>query len=124
MNETIAFQPETREKFFSNRSVILPLILLIVGNLLTWAYLAWRMHPQSEPIYLHYTIYFGVDLIGAWYRLYFLPGIGLVAAVANIIFARLLYKRNTMMAYLILWVTGVAQFLLLLGVFLIVQQNI
>lgn len=100
---------------------------LLIGaafsHVLVWAFALWQVHPQEEQLYLHYNIYFGVDLIGPWYRFYLLPVIGLVILFVNIALARILFRKEKMMPYIILGITMVYQLLLLLASYLIIQQN-
>lgn len=57
---------------------------------LSWVVPAWRLAPLVEMgsvVPLHYNIYFGVDLVGNWRLVYFLPGFATVVFIVNSIVA-------------------------------------
>lgn len=56
------------------------------------AFLAFVVRPGAEDRTLHYTTVFGIDLVGAGYRLYLLPGVGLAALLANAVIALVLRR--------------------------------
>lgn len=49
------------------------------------------MVEPGSIVPLHYNIYFGVDYVGKWYWVYFLPGFGTVAFILNAVLA---YKER------------------------------
>ena len=68
--------------------------LLVIGS---FALLLWQVAPvisESRYIPLHYNIYFGVDRFGPWYNAFFLPGIGAILLIVNIIFEVFFIKRE------------------------------
>ena len=54
-----------------------------VLNLLLWGYLALTVRPSADPVALHATIYFDIDRVGEWYRLFFIPLAGLIVIGIN-----------------------------------------
>ncbi len=67
-------------------SAILTIALLVFA----WIVPSWRLAPIVEPeavIPLHYNIYFGVDFVGKWWWVYFLPAFGTVVFIINAILA-------------------------------------
>ncbi len=91
-------------------------------NLAQWAYLFFRVKPQTEPIPLHYTIAFGIDRIGPWYSAFLLPASGAAIVVANIILASLLVEHQRVTAQLIIVLTLLMELTLLTGAFLTFRQ--
>jgi hypothetical protein len=114
----------TKVKFFKNRMNRLAMLLIFLSNLTAWAYIGLKIKPQANPIYLHYNIYFGVDLIGPWHRAFLMPAVGLLLILINPTIAFFLYKKNSMMAQVLLWLTFIFQLVILLASYLIVQQNL
>lgn len=110
-------------RMFDDRRAQIMLAGATFIQILFWVYAAWQVRPQEGLLFLHYNIYFGVDLIGPWYQFYLLPVIGLVILIVNALFARLVYRRQRQIAYIVLSITIVYQFLLLLASYLIIQQN-
>lgn len=109
---------------FDNLLVRGMLVIGCAANLGIWAAVALAIRPQDNPIFLHYNIYFGVDLIGPWYQMYALPAVGLVSLVINVLVARYLYRKNTILGLLVLGIAVYLELLLFLATILIVRQNI
>ncbi|MEK7537745.1 MAG: hypothetical protein AAB619_02110 [Patescibacteria group bacterium] len=66
---------------------------LITGGLLLNA-AGWvgalRFVPRAQAVIpLHYTIYFGINLTGAWTSILWLPAIGAAALVSHLLISRL-----------------------------------
>lgn len=53
-------------------------------HLLMIAAVAWLVRPSDEPVPTHYTIYFGIDLIGAWW--YPIAFIGMATIMSTLVF--------------------------------------
>lgn len=117
-------QIETKVRFIKNRTVILAGIFIIICNAANWFFLAYKIKPQADPIYLHYTIYFGVDLIGQWFRLFIMPAVGTLVWLVNFVFAFFIYRKGVFISYLILWITFFLQFSLLFASYLIIRANV
>ncbi len=103
-------------------------LLLAAGlNLLNWALAAWFIVPRigMTPFFaLHYTVYFGVDQVGAAQGLATLPILGtLILLVDSALMARLYVKDRLAGAFL----TALAlllEALLLFTTFLTILLNI
>ncbi|HEX9664233.1 MAG TPA: hypothetical protein VGA49_00225 [Patescibacteria group bacterium] len=83
-----------------------------------------KISPTSEPITLHYNIYFGIDLIGAWYKVYFLPLFGLIVIVVNFVLAYFLHKQEKILSYFLVAAASLAQLILLVAGVIVVLLNI
>jgi len=112
------------EFFFQNKKNILFLVLGMIINLTSWVYLYIKIKPQEEPIYLHYNIYFGVDLIGQWYQIFFIPLTGLIIYFINLYFSYIIYKKEKIISYVIIGTTIFIQSILLITSLLVVRLNI
>ncbi|MDD4995649.1 MAG: hypothetical protein PHW53_04285 [Patescibacteria group bacterium] len=60
---------------------------------------------------LHYNIYFGIDLIGAWYKIFAIPGAGTVFFIVNCVLAAIFYKKEKVLSYF----AAAANFILSIG---------
>ncbi|MBU0597856.1 hypothetical protein KKF61_02565 [Patescibacteria group bacterium] len=83
-----------------------------------------KVKPQEDPIFLHYNIYFGVDLIGNWYLIFLMPAIGLACFFINLVFSYIIYKRSKIISYVILGITGYIELIIAIASLLIIRQNI
>lgn len=73
-------------------------VIFIAGQILI---LAWGIKPKSEPIFLHYTTYFGVDFVGAWYLVYGIPLGSLILSGLNFGIAFALVRTDKVLSYLL-----------------------
>ena len=86
------------------------LIGALILNGINWGLIAFFIRPVDFPIVLHYNVYFGVDVIGAWWQLYSLPVIGLIIMVVNTVLGYLFYqKKERIVAHLLMLATFIAQ---------------
>ena len=123
IDEVKIFTPR-KENFFQNKKIILFLGLGLLINLIVWIFLFLKIKPQSEPVYLHYNIYFGVDLIGEWYKIFLMPFIGLVIYFINLYLSYIIYKREKIISYIIIGITIFLECVILVASLLIARQNI
>jgi len=115
----------SRKSFFKNKISLTLSISALIINILSWLYIFINIRPQDEPIFLHYNIYYGVDLIGDWYQIYFyLPLIAIIIFFINIFISYILYKRDEKLTYLIQGLNIFLQLSVLISTYLIVQQNL
>lgn len=107
---------EKNRDFFKNPIIFWILMMSILSNLANWTVLALFIKPVDKTIILHYNVYFGVDSIGHWAQAYYLPAIGLVLLIINLILAGYFYLRKDRMASHILMITALmAQLSLLIA---------
>lgn len=94
-------------------------VLVEVGMIL---YGFKNIKPTENGIFLRYTILVGPSLQGEWWKLYYLPIIGLVIFLFHFLFGLLLYKQYKIMARfisvctLLLLICIGAAFFLLIGI--------
>jgi len=113
-----------KQKFFRSRANILLVAIMFLLNIGNWMLLYFKFKPQTDPIYLHYNIYYGIDLIGSWYLIYIMPLVGLLMIILNTIFAVLLYKKEKIVSMVVIGITIFLLIVILFSSFLISRQNI
>ncbi|MEK9173985.1 MAG: hypothetical protein AAB845_01840 [Patescibacteria group bacterium] len=78
-------------------------LLLLAG----WGMLIYFIHPRETPLILHYNVYFGVDLLGAWWQAYVLQGVATVLFVLHTALGYSFYqKKDRFAAYILLLATN------------------
>ncbi|HPN54867.1 MAG TPA: hypothetical protein PLB52_02935 [Candidatus Moranbacteria bacterium] len=98
------------QEFFQSGIVHWVFIGALILNLVNWGLIAYFIRPVDFPIILHYNVYFGVDVIGDWWQVYYLPLIGLIILLANTILGYLFYKqKERIVAHLLMLATFIAQ---------------
>lgn len=93
-------------------------------NLAMWGWLLMHIHPQTEQLFLHYTILFGVDLIGSWNKIFFLPISGFIIIMVNALLGWLMFKTDRFFAQMLNAVALFCQIMFLIGSWLIVYLNV
>jgi len=120
-------QIKTKSKlilFIKDKLIIICIILSFLLNAVIWIILYYKIKPTAIPIPLHYNIYFGIDLIGEWYKIYFIPGFGLIIFFINLIISFIIYKTEKIISYFLIFASMFSQLILLGAVLLIIQQSI
>lgn len=98
------------QEFFRSSLVHWVLIASLIINIANWGAIAYFIRPVDFPIILHYNVYFGVDIIGDWWQIYYLPLIGLIILLANAILGYVFYqKKERLAAHLLMLATFIVQ---------------
>lgn len=98
------------QEFFQSALVHWVLIGSLLINAANWGLIAFFIRPVDFPIVLHYNVYFGVDVIGAWWQVYFLPLVGLVILLVNAVLGYLFYQqKERIVAHLLMLAIFIAQ---------------
>ena len=106
------------------RKVMIPLVLSLLLNLVTWAWLLIHIRPQDQHIFLHYNILFGVDSLGEWWRVLTLPIAGIIIILANAILGWFLYAKDSFVSTLLNGSAALVQVILLVAAGLLVFLNV
>lgn len=110
--------------YLKQRSNWLGLSLALLLNLVTWGWLGWNIRAQADPIFLHYNILFGVDFIGAWWWVFYLPLTGLVIIGVNGLIGWALFHKDKLIALLLQAVSVLSSIFLLVTAALLVFLNL
>lgn len=109
---------------YKDRYFLVNFLISIFLNLTAWLFLYLNFKPQTEPVILHYNIYFGIDLIGAWYKIFFIPLFGLVCFFINFALSVIIYTRAKILSYFLIHTSSLIQILMLLTVVFLIFQNL
>ena len=104
--------------------ISLPLLGVVLIQLFIWGYLISAIKPAMGQIFLHYNIIFGVDLVGDWWRIYYLPLAGVLVILLNYFFSWMLYSVDKFLARLLSSWALFFHLFLLIGAILLVRLNI
>ncbi|MBI5622027.1 hypothetical protein HY933_04170 [Candidatus Falkowbacteria bacterium] len=110
--------------FLQDRLLLLLFLFALVLNCVLYLVLYLLVKPSADPLVLHYSVYFGIDLIGSWYSLYLTPAVGTFLWLVNVVLALVFYQEQRLAAYLLGGVTALMTALLLLGGSLLVWINL
>jgi hypothetical protein len=112
-------------KLYFRHPANLVLLGLSLGiNLFVWLWLIIYIRPQTEPIFLHYNVLFGVDYIDTWWKIYYLPLFGFLTFLLNTVLSWLVAARDKFLPFLINATTLFCQTFLLMAALLLVFLNV
>jgi hypothetical protein len=94
------------KEFFRNPIIQWLFIATIFINLVAWTLLAIFIRPSADPIWLHYNVYFGVDIIGSWWQAYILPVMGLFFFFVNFVLGYYFFNTKERIATHILFLAS------------------
>lgn len=111
------------QDIFRNAKALYALGVGLFINLVGWAYLLINVRPQENPIFLHYNIYYGVDLIGDWYQIFLMPLAGSIVFLVHLVLSRELYSRDRVLGYILIGITIVLEIIILGASYLLLTQS-
>jgi hypothetical protein len=110
--------------FFKDPWVLVPLVASALSQSFMWFYILRNLSSRSDNLFLHYNIIFGVDLVGSWWKILYLPLGGLAIIFANYLLSLWLYNTDKIIARMLTIFCGVFLLFLSLAVYLIVDINL
>jgi len=90
------------QEYFCSSIVLWLLALSFLVDLANGIILKIFVKPVDFPIILHYNVYFGVDVLDDWKRVYVVPLIGLFLFVVNTLLGLYFYQHKERIASYIL----------------------
>ncbi|OGL59205.1 hypothetical protein A3H10_01195 [Candidatus Uhrbacteria bacterium RIFCSPLOWO2_12_FULL_46_10] len=101
------------------RATLIPALILC---LLAVGLIVFIM-PREENLVLHYNIYFGIDLLGNWYEVLFIPLAGLILVILNAVVGSFVWRRDRVISYLLGFGTVILSFVVIVATSLLVYLN-
>ena len=89
-----------------------------------WWYLIANIRPSSDQIFLHYNMVFGIDLVGNWQKIFYLPAGGLLIFLVDYLASWYFYSYDKFLSRLLSFWSVLLQFFLAFAVWLIANLNI
>jgi len=109
--------------YVRHSAVLVLLVLSALVNVAIWLRIL-EIKPTEEFVFLHYTILFGVDLFGPWWRIFVLPVGGLLILLINAVIGWIFFHKDRVVAQLLLSVAAMCQIFLYIGATLLVFLNV
>lgn len=104
--------------------ISVPIISVILIQIYIWWDLIANIHPDSGQIFLHYNIIFGVDLVGDWWKIFYLPLVGMGVLLVNYFLSFMFYGSDKFLARLLSFWVLFFHIFLTVGVVLLVRLNL
>lgn len=109
--------------FLKDRYIASSLVVSAVLLAIAWWATVTRVHPNADQVYLHYSIIFGIDLLGEWWKLWLVPVGATSLLVFNLVVSYAAYGRDKAVGRLISVLTICLEVFLLTGLLLIIGLN-
>ncbi|MEK7065198.1 MAG: hypothetical protein AAB963_02020 [Patescibacteria group bacterium] len=110
--------------YFKNWPIFITTVVALCLNIAAWIWLLIEIRPQTEPVFLHYNILFGVDYVGEWWQVLYLPISGLVIIIVNAVMGWLLFSRDKFLAQILNGISLFCQLFLFIAAALLVFLNV
>ncbi len=118
------FNPSLADSYRQDNFIRFNLFFSIIANILIWLFIFSQVKNFSEMIPLHYNIYFGINLLGYWHKIFYLPGLGLGFLILNFSLGSLAYQQEKILSYFLAGFSTFFQFILILSTILIIWINL
>ncbi|OGI26010.1 MAG: hypothetical protein A3J76_05230 [Candidatus Moranbacteria bacterium RBG_13_45_13] len=109
--------------YWTDPVIFFSLVLAVLANGGIWIALFRTVVPTDLPIILHYNIYFGIDAIGNWKSVFFMPTLAVILLAANIVLSRFFYYKERLVSYLFAGTALALQLLMAVGVISVIIIN-
>ncbi len=109
--------------YFRDRLVFYPILLSLCAEM----YILWqifsKINRSADQIFLHYNVVFGIDLIGAWWKILYLPLAGFIVVLLNVIIAWYFYGEDRFLSRFLSIFIAVFHALLVVGAVIVIGLN-
>lgn len=106
-----------------DRLIFVSLGSAVILNIILWLAVAGKFGWSVEKIPLHFSVVYGIDLLGSARQLYVVPLTGAVILGINIALSALLYSREKLFSYFLSFGSLVIQAILSLAILAIILLN-
>lgn len=100
------------------------LIIGLATQVFVWPYIFLQLGQRSDILFLHYNIIFGVDLVGPWWKILFLPIGGLAIILVNFLLSLYIYNHDKLISRLLIFFAALFSLFLSWAVYLAVDINL
>ena len=110
--------------YVSYKPNLLVILLSFLLNMASWVWVLWQIGPQDETLFLHYNILFGVDYVGEWWKVLFLPLTGLIIFIINFILGWFLFHKDKFISIILNSVGLICQIFILIASGILIFLNV
>lgn len=113
-----------QKEFFRSKITLWLLALNMFANVANWIIIAIFINRLDGDIILHYNVYFGVDAMGDWHRVFLLPIIGVIILALNAALAAYFFiKKERIASYILLLASFMVQVNLIIAAASVMMIN-
>jgi hypothetical protein len=108
---------------FDGRLLALAVAAFLI-NAGSWGLLFWKLPPTDGTVFLHYNVFYGIDLVGGWRELLWMPGSGLAIFAVNTVIVLLSRQQlDRFLKTVVMMMTVVFEIMITYATFLIILLN-
>lgn len=111
------------EVFLRDRLVLVSLGITLVINILLWLLTIGKFSFSEELLPLHFSVVYGIDVVGSSKQIYELPAAALLILAINFGLAKIIYQEARLFSYFLSVAAGLTQIVFLVAVILLVILN-
>ncbi len=108
---------------FKDRLIFVSILSAAIFNIILWLVVSGKFGWSLEKIPLHFNVVYGIDLLGSARQLYVLPLIGAVLFGLNIWLSAIIYSREKLYVYFLVFASLFIQIVLFVALVLIIAVN-
>lgn len=109
--------------YWKDKNIVFLSVFGLLINICLWIFLLNNKIESDYPIILHYNLFFGVDYLGNYEKIYLIPLTGLIIIVINSILGHIFYTKEKLVAYFLIFNMLIIQIFLLFAGHLIIKVN-
>lgn len=109
--------------YFKDLWISIPLAASLLVQVFIWLDLLLNVRRSEEQVFLHYNMVIGVDKVGEWWRIFYLPLAGLLVLLCNMIVSLVLYRTERFLAKVLSFFVIFFHLFLLIAVIFLVGLN-
>ena len=109
--------------YWKDKQIMAVLFLSVLLNIFIWIFLIQNQKENVYPIILHYNLFFGVDYLGNYEKVFLIPLSGLIIIIVNSVLGHLLYLKEKLAVYFLIFIVFIIQIFLLIDSYLIIKIN-
>ncbi len=110
--------------FWKNKLLSNLIFISLVLNGSLWIYFFQNKKESAYPAILHYNIIFGIDYLDEYGKIYLISSAGLIIIFANAILGYILYNKEKLATYFLVFNMLIVQIFLIVAGYLIVGINL
>lgn len=109
--------------YWKDKNIVFLSVFGLLVNICLWIFLLNNKIESDYPVILHYNLFFGVDYLGNYEKIYLIPLTGLIIIFINSILGHIFYTKEKLAAYFLIFNTLIIQIFLLFAGYLIINVN-
>lgn len=109
--------------FFAQGLILSSFLISLLLNLALWVIIYFYLPLTSQTVVVRYNVYFGADALTDWANTFLFPIIGLGVLIINFLLAFLVWQREKILAFTLVFASVIIEILFIIIGSLIILIN-